>query len=191
MQLAFLAKKIKRGAWRRPEGASRDFAGWLFAARMRSWIFAGGTNSKRRGGRSPRLLGWRDHAPARRAHRRPTAIAGVNRRSAARGRREATAKRGATVEMPRLEAAATVSRALPVARKGSGASAPGAGIRDRAVVISETGAGATTAGMGMGAMAGGTFEGGSVVQIVRLKSENRSPRARRVARTSLRSSWRR
>ena len=95
------------------------------------------------------------------------------------------------MEMPRLEAAATVSRALPVARKGTGASAPGAGIRDRAVVISETGAGATTAGMGMGAMAGGTFEGGSVVQIVRLKSENRSPRARRVARTSLRSSWRR
>lgn len=142
-------------------------------------------------GRSPRLLGWRAHAPARRAHRRPTAIAGVNRRSAARALREATAKRGATVEMPRLEAAATVSRALPVARKGSGPNEAGAGTRDRAVVISETGAGATTAGMGTGAMAGETFEGGSVVQIVRLQSENRSPRARRVARTSLRSSWRR
>lgn len=142
-------------------------------------------------GRSPRLLGWRAHAPARRAHRRPTAIAGVNRRSAARALREATAKRGATVEMPRLEAAATVTRALPVARKGSGPNEAGAGTRDRAVVISETGAVATTAGMGTGAMAGETFEGGSVVQIVRLQSENRSPRARRVARTSLRSSWRR
>jgi hypothetical protein len=136
-------------------------------------------------------LGWRAHAPARRAHRRPTAIAGVNRRSAARALREATAKRGATVEMPRLEAAATVTRALPVARKGSGPNEAGAGTRDRAVVISETGAVATTAGMGTGAMAGETFEGGSVVQIVRLQSENRSPRARRVARTSLRSSWRR
>ena len=189
MQLAFLAKKIKRGAC---EATARSHSRRnTFAARMRFWIFAGRINSKRRGGRSPRLLGWRDHAPARRAHRRPTAIAGVNRRSAARGRQEATAKRGATVEMPRLEAAATVSRALLVAMKGSGSNAAGAGIRDRAVVISETGAGATTAGMGMGAMAGGTFEGGSVVQIVRLKSENRSPRARRVARTSLRSSWRR
>ena len=179
MQLAFLAKKIKRGAC---EATARSFSRQLLAlcrSECAPRFFAGGTDSKRRGGRSPRLLGWRDHAPARRAHRRPTAIAGVNRRSAARGRREATAKRGATVEMPRLEAAATVSRALPVARKGSGASAPGAGIRDRAVAISETGAGATTAGMGMGAMAGGTFEGGSVVQIVRLKSENRSPRARR------------
>lgn len=95
------------------------------------------------------------------------------------------------MEMLRLEAAATVSRALPVALKGSGANAARAEIRDRAVVIPETGAGATTAEMGMGAMAGGTFEGGAVVQIVRLKSENRSPRARRVARTSLRSSWRR
>ena len=146
---------------------------------------------KHRGGRSPRLLGWRAHAPPRRADRRPTAIVGVNRRSVARVRREAKAKRGATVEMPRLEAAATVSRALLVAMKGSGSNAAGAGIRDRAVVIPETEAGTTTAGMGAGAMSGGTFEGGSVVQIVRLKSENHSPRARQVARTSLRSSWRR
>ena len=156
MQLAFLAK-IKRGAC---EATARSFSRQLLAL-CRSECAPrspGGTNSKRRGERSPRLLGWRDHAPARRAHRRPTAIAGVNRRSAARGRREATAKRGATVEMPRLEAAATVVEPFRSRGREAGERARSR-IRDRAVAISETGAGATTAGMGMGAMAGGTFEG--------------------------------
>ena len=186
------AKKIKRGPHPSSRFSRRRELCLLALCRSNALLEFGRRHKlEAPRGRSPRLLGWRAHAPARRAHRRPTAIAGVNRRSAARALREATAKRGATVEMPRLEAAATVTRALPVARKGSGPNEAGAGTRDRAVVISETGAVATTAGMGTGAMAGETFEGGSVVQIVRLQSENRSPRARRVARTSLRSSWRR
>jgi hypothetical protein len=87
-------------------------------------------------------------------------IDGENQRSVARARLEVTAKRGATVEMLRAEAAATGSQARSIASEGSGANAAGVGIRDHAVVIVETGAEGTTAGLGTGVVAGGTFEMG-------------------------------
>ena len=140
------------------------------------------------------LLGWRDHAPARRARRRPIVIDGVNPRGVARARRRVMGKMGAIVVMwagkSEGKAPPTVSPAHPVVRKGRRADATGAGTRDQkvAVVTAETRVVGRTVRTGV--VAGGTCET-PLVGIVNLKRENHSPRARRGARTSLRSSWRR
>tara|TARA_B110000977_G_scaffold103553_1_gene135126 strand:- start:1127 stop:1495 length:369 start_codon:yes stop_codon:yes gene_type:complete len=120
------------------------------------------------------------------------AIDGVNPRSVARAQRVETAKQGVVkMKAGKGEAAATASRAHLVVRKGRGVDVTGAGTRDPAVAVVTAEKGLVVRTVRTGVRAGGTCET-TLVEIVRnMNRENHSPRARRAARTSLRSSWRR